>query len=227
MSRHAAFSCLCLVALASCGHGPSAEVRKAAQTEAKLQYFLDAGPPVRVPYSVWPQVVHPVAIRGPAGTRTVPGLFVADSEALAASFDSIVVAAAFDHGGALTGLLRFHGLSGQLDTLPAPRGLSPNLTAVAVSPDGRYVAYVEVDGADQPYGIVRRLSDQSEVLRTPPVAAAQTNAQIGFARWLSEDRVLLAVDADARRDRWVRFHGTVGGRLVQDTVAGGALVSAR
>lgn len=226
MLRHAAYSCLCVAALASCGRGRSAEVRRAAQAEAKLAYFLEAGPPVRVPYSVWPQVVHPVAIRGPAGKRDLPGLFVADSDALAASFDSVVVAAAFDHGGALTGLLRFHGRSGQLDTLPAPRGFSPNLTAVAVSPDGRYLAYVELDGADPPYGIVRRLTDQAEVLRTPPVAAAQLNAQIGFVRWLAADRVLLAVDADARRDRWVRFRGTIGGHLVQDTVAGGALVSA-
>ncbi len=226
MARHAAYSCLCLAVLASCGHGRNADVRKAAEAEAKLQYFLDAGPPIRVPYSIWPQIIHPAAIRGPAGRRDLPGLFVADSDALAASFDSIVVAAAFDHGGALTGLLRFHSLSGQLDTLPAPRGFSPNLTAVAVSPDGRYVAYVELDGANPPYGIVRRLTDQAEVLRTPPVAAARVNGQIGFVRWLSADRVLLAVDADARRDRWVRFRGTIGGHLAVDTVAGGALVSA-
>ncbi len=212
---------------AGCG-GRGAEAHRAMAAAAKVQYWMSAGAPIRVPYSSYPEIVYPVLIRGPAGTHAVPGLFVADSSALAAVFDSLAFAAGFDSRGAMIGLVRFHGLSGQLDTLASPRGYSPNLTSLAWSPDGRYLAYVEVDGGGQPYGVVRSAADQAEVLRTPPVAAAATNAQIGFARYLGPGEFVLAVSVDPSHDRWVRFHAEIGApKMAQDTVTGSSLATTR
>ncbi len=226
--HRSAVAILLLAALSPGCRGRGAEAHRAqAASAAPAEYRLVAGPAQRVPYSSYPDVVYPLLIRGPGGARQVPGLFVADSSALAAVFDSLALAPAFNAGGAMIGLVRFHGTSGQLDTLPMPPGLSPNLTSLALSPDGRYLAYIEVDGGQQPYGIVRSVADQAEVTRTPPVTAAAANTQIGFARWLDARHVLLAVDVDARRDRWARFRGAVGGgSLAQDTVAGDALTTA-
>ena len=225
MHRRTASFLLCVALVTGC-RGRDTEARQAAVEAAKAEYTIEAGAAIRIPYAVYPEVVHPVLIRGPGGTRRIPGLFVADSAALAAAFDSLAFAAAFDSGGAMVGLMRFHSLSGRIDTLPAPHGYSPNLTSLAVSRDGRYMAYVEVDGGAPPYGVVRRVSDQSDVIRMPPVAVLGSSAQVGIAKWLDADRFLLAVAVDASRDRWIRFRVEVGARkVVQDTVTGGTLAS--
>ncbi len=241
MYRITVYSAICLALLPACrggggggggGGARGGEAQRApaaaAAAPAKIAYLLDAGAPVRVPYSTYPEIVYPVVIRDPVGRRPVPGLFVADSAGITASLDSLVFAAAFNAGGAIIGVIRFHGLSGTIDTLPTPPGYSPNLTNLAASPDGRYIAYIEVDGASQPYGVVRQVSDQSVVARTPPVAAAPVNAQLGLARWLAASRFLLAIDVDVRSDRWARFRGEIGSaRLAHDTVPGSNLLLIR
>ncbi len=214
---------LCSILLAGCGKREAPTPQLAGRGAAPAPYEVGAGAAIKVPYSLYPGTVFPVQVKGPGGTRDVAGLYVADSATLAGSLDSLVLAAAFNAGGAMVGVMRFHAYSGRIDTLPTPRGYSPNLTPLAASPDGRYIAYVEVDGGAPPFGVVRRVTDQVEVARTPPIPVAGVSAQLGLAHWTNATRFDIAIILDPAADRWVRFRGEVGsGKIAQDTVAGSA-----
>jgi hypothetical protein len=86
-------------------------------------------------------------------------------------------------------------------TLPSRRTsadpMSPDMeyqfNDVAVSPDGRYVAYVAADSVGLPYGMVRELSSRTEVARGPSAAGCECDVDMNHARWVTPDSFEIAV----------------------------------
>jgi len=238
--------CVISAALVACGHAQRRHAQTAADTAAAGQrrparpvnasaptqpkplafswpsrpYDLEAGPGM-ASNAFNPESLYPVLVRHADSTRVIPDLFVGDSLALTLRSDSLVFAAAFDSTARDIGVLRFDQRSGRLDTLPFPPGFSLNLTSMATSPGGRFVAYIEFDSTGDAFGVVRRWADRSLVFRTPRVIPpGETDAQVGGARWIDSTHFELGIATNGEREQWVRYRGVVGSaRFVQDTVS--------
>jgi len=151
---------------------------------------------------------------------TVPGVLVTSPAALA---DSVIVGFGMTLPDGPAYGFRFDLRSSSLRRFPAPDDLQPGLTDIAVSPGGRYAAYVRFTGDDSAHGIVRDLRTNAVVRRTSAVRTGSGDEFSGAATWHDRTHwsILILLDlpptADGER-RWARFRGALRGSIAIDTV---------
>ncbi len=105
---------------------------------------------------------------------------------------------------------------------PAPADFAPGMTSIAISPNGRHVAYVATSGDCLARGVVRDWPDGQVRLATPDTPVPCTDALIGAATWRASGDVefLLALPGSTgtAEDRWLRYRGRIGRPVSADTV---------
>lgn len=99
-----------------------------------------------------------------------------------------------------------------------PRDLFFNLTDVAVSPDGRFLAYV-ADSSSGPYAAIRML-DGPLLLRGHVQGGCDCDVDMNHARWVTPDSFEVAVVNSANPTKgapWTLFAGSVRGRRSRES----------
>ncbi len=216
--------CLLVLSLplfCACGKGRKAlDTGQAPPPTRAARYRLEAGPATALEFAQYPESLYAVSIRGAKASVRIPGVFIAHASELAPRADSMAFADLFDSTGRRIGILRFRHDSPRLDTLRFPPGYSVNLSSIAFSLGGLYMAYVDADSGPLLYGVVRRVADQSLVRRTPSVLGPDgTDAQIGYAYWADSTAFVIGIVPGSTADWSVRFRGRIGvDALIQDTV---------
>jgi hypothetical protein len=151
---------------------------------------------------------------------TVPGVLVTSPASLA---DSVIVGYGVTLPDGPAYGFRFDLRSSSLRRFAAPDDLQPGLTDIAVSPGGRYAAYVRFTGDDSAHGVVRDLRTNAVVRRTGAVRTGGGDVLSGAAAW--QDRthwtILILLDLPPTAEgehRWARFRGALHGSVAIDTV---------
>jgi len=102
---------------------------------------------------------------------------------------------------------------------PMPADLWPFFEDVAVSPDGRFVAYVAwVDG--HPLARIRPWPGLDPVLSGPPAAGCECDVDRNHARWVTPDSFEIWVDGATEAGSGMLVRGNAGRRTIHvDTLA--------
>jgi hypothetical protein len=156
-----------------------------------------------------------------AGTvDTVPGVLVTCP---AVRLDAAVVGFGIEPTDARAYGFRYDIRTRQVARFDAPQDLRLPLSDVAISPDGRHMAYVTFPGDGSGVGVIRTLQQNQVIQRTVPVTTGGGDTFSGAASWFDSThfQVLVMLDLPATRPgeyRWLRLRGAIGGPIVADTV---------
>jgi hypothetical protein len=119
------------------------------------------------------------------------------------SGDSMLLGVAFDSSGAAPGIFAFSLATRVLRQVPLGDSTA---TALAISPDGRFLAYVRADRQGGLTGLIRRFVNGPIVLETPRIAVGGTDMEVGMAKWLAPDSVAFFFQPESLAStRWLRY----------------------
>jgi len=103
--------------------------------------------------------------------------------------------------------------------LPLPPGFVEGLTTFDFDSTGSSIAFVEFDGRNGAFAIVRSVPGYRVLARSSRIEVVSGDAHCGFARFISEDRWMAYVCTDdPNPQRYVRVRGRLGdSSIVIDT----------
>ena len=88
----------------------------------------------------------------------------------------------------------------------------------AISPNGRYLAYVAVDSMHRFFARVRELASGRRVATSVPALGCDCDIDRNHARWVSADSFEIAVDGAGEDGGYLLFSGSTTTRKTQSTV---------
>jgi hypothetical protein len=150
---------------------------------------------------------YTLVIRGPRGTDTlrhviVPGMLAADDTTVS----GIRMRGEYDRQ-----LFVFSAVTRSTRLYDVPDDVWSEFTDLAISPGGRFLAYV-VSDSDSDRGAVRELATGRLVLRSPPAQDCYCDVDWHDARWLTADSFEIAVKGIQGRPDWLLFAGNATAR---------------
>jgi hypothetical protein len=130
------------------------------------------------------------------------------------------VALRVDRCGVGRGLVRRDRGSGAVTLLPFPEGFREALTSFDVSADDRFITFVEFDGENGAYGVVRSFPQGALVTRSRRLTVHGGDTACGGAEFVTDSTwVAYVCAAVPGRDLWVRLRAPIrGGTFSEDTV---------
>ena len=132
--------------------------------------------------------------------------------------DSLLLGMSYDTLGTLLGVFRYDRRDGSIrnDALPTDYNRASDL---ALSPDGRHLAYVRFDTSGAT-GVVRKWPSGEMIVTTAPLRVPAGDVMRGAARWTSRIDFELLIDPfELDGSRWVRYRGRIGrAGLMVDTL---------
>jgi hypothetical protein len=109
---------------------------------------------------------------------------------------------------------------GRATTYPLPADMLYGFTDVAVSPGGRYLAYVGSDSLAAPYAVVRAFPGGPVLLHGPKASGCDCDVDLSHARWVSPDSFEVAVVNTATGEGWQIVTGNAAVRRLHVSFAG-------
>jgi hypothetical protein len=125
-----------------------------------------------------------------------------------------------DRCGVGRGLVRRDRGSGAVTLLPFPEGFREALTSFDVSADDRFITFVEFDGENGAYGVVRSFPQGTLVTRSRRLTVHGGDTACGGAEFVTDSTwVAYVCAAVPGQDLWVRLRAPIrGGVFAEDTV---------
>ncbi|HWK89752.1 MAG TPA: hypothetical protein VNP72_07145 [Longimicrobium sp.] len=132
--------------------------------------------------------------------------------------DSLLTGIQIQGRSAARFIFRVHARSGRRSFLPVPSDVWPLFHDVAISPDGRHVAYV---GGDLGFSaIVREVESGRLVVRGPALPGCGCTTDRSHARWVDADSFEVAVHGLGDAPGWQLVAGRASARRFRaDTLA--------
>lgn len=160
-------------------------------------------------------VLHRVQVRSPAGVDTIPSILthllpvvLADGTVMGFAWEAADLVSAFT----------WHPRRPMPRLVALPEDVDRMFTTPALSPDGRYLAYVTYQPQGFGRGVVRRGVAGEVIVRTDSVEVPATDAAFNFAQW--KDAQTFEIFVDVGETGWHRFTGTVSAGVTRVDTAG-------
>lgn len=172
------------------------------------------------------QTLHRVEVRGARidariETRidTVPDVLAEELPTVVG--DTAVLGLAFARDGTPAYMFRWNVRRRTLARLPVHADLRSGMSGVAVSPDGRWIAYASFDGALGAWAVVRPFPDGEPARRSARVEVLATDGRLAGAEWRDARTPIVHIGEVAGAQRWVSLRGdTRTWRWAPDTTDG-------
>lgn len=208
---HALGPAALLLAAVACGERRVTPAPTATPAPARVR-LVD---PVEVEVSDG-QTLHRVELLG-MRVDTIPGVWAEDEPTIVG--DTAVLGLALARDGTPTAMFRYHLRQRTLVRLPVHPDLRSGMSGVAVSPDGRWIAYARFDGALGVTAVVRPFPAGRRARRSPRLEVAARDGRLAWAEWHDAATPVVLVDGLADDRRWLRLRGdTRIWRWVVDTI---------
>jgi hypothetical protein len=144
-----------------------------------------------------------IEIRG-ARTDTVRSLWTTDEPALIG--DSTILGTLSDILAKRTHFFRYRIASHTLDTIAMPALFHDAFSGIAVSPDGQYLAWANLDHNGHAVAEIRTFPRGEIVSRSSQTAVSPSDGRLAHPHWASIDSAVISVWADVVPNRpWIQY----------------------
>ena len=145
-----------------------------------------------------------VEIRG-ARLDTVRAVLTTDEPTLVG--DSLILGTLSDTMADQLAFFRYHVATRVLDTIPMPAIFHDPFSGIAISNDGRFVAWAHFDRSSRAAAEVRTFPGGELVSRSAETAVSPSGGRLAHPSWVRSDSAVIPVWADVVPERpWIRYH---------------------
>jgi hypothetical protein len=137
-----------------------------------------------------------------------------------ATSDSTIVGVRIRRSDSSRELFQVTGNKLALSAIPLPADLQRQFVEVAVSPGGRYLAYVATDSLAMPRAVVRTIPEGRVLLQGPTTSGCDCDVDLNHARWVTADSFEIAVVDKVSDGGWQLVAGNVPNQRVQVSALG-------
>jgi hypothetical protein len=141
-----------------------------------------------------------------AGARvdTIRSFWTTDEPTLIG--DSAIVGTMSDTMGTRTNFFRYRLASRTLDTIDMPSLFHDALSGIVISPDGRYLAWANLDHNGHAAAEVRTFPNGQLVSRSAQTAISPSDGRLAHPHWAGVDSAVISVWANVVPNRpWVQY----------------------